>query len=52
MRRFCRKALRAFVARNGPLDHFVCLRQTAPHPLDLLTRYARRSSPFDVVPKG
>ena len=25
--------LRAFVARNGPLDHFVCLRQTAPHVL-------------------
>jgi len=23
--------LRAFVARNGPPDHFVCLRQTAPH---------------------
>jgi hypothetical protein len=26
--------LRAFVARNGPQDHFVCLRQTTPHPIN------------------
>jgi len=24
--------LAAFVARNGPLDHFVRLRRAAPHP--------------------
>jgi hypothetical protein len=26
--------LRAFVAQNGPLDRFVCLQQTAPHPAE------------------
>jgi hypothetical protein len=31
-RRAQSRAAAAFVARNGSLDHFVRLRQTAPHP--------------------